>query len=65
MLHNEPGRIEREKRTVAAMVRIYCRAHGHGRAKDEALCAECAALLEYSHARLTRCACFNNSPRSI
>lgn len=56
VLIEESGRIEREKKTVAAMVRIYCCAHGHARAKGEALCAECATLLDYSHRRLTACA---------
>jgi len=43
----------RELRTIAAMVRLYCRGHGHqGRSP---LCAECAALLEYATRRLERC----------
>lgn len=43
----------RELKTIAAMVRLYCRGHGHqgGRAP----CAECAALLEYATRRLERC----------
>lgn len=45
-------RITREKRTVEAMLRIYCRDH-HG--TRGALCGECAELLEYAHARLDRC----------
>ncbi len=43
----------RELRTIEAMVRLYCRGHGHpGRAP---LCAECAALYEYATRRLERC----------
>lgn len=43
----------REQRTIEAMVRLYCRGHGHpGRAP---LCADCAALLEYATRRLERC----------
>jgi len=43
----------RELRTIAAMVRIYCRGHDHGGLSP--LCAECAALLEYATRRLERC----------
>lgn len=44
-------RIEREKETVAFMVRLYCRKkEGHA-----ALCPECHALLAYAYARLERC----------
>lgn len=45
------GRLERERATVAAMVRLFCRAH-HG---GGALCSECAALLAYANYRLDRC----------
>lgn len=44
-------RIEREKRTVEQMVRLYCR-HKEGNA---ALCDDCRALLRYAHARLDGC----------
>jgi hypothetical protein len=47
-----PARIVREKRTVAAMVDIYCHAH-HGTA--DTLCSECSLLLEYARCRLDRC----------
>ncbi len=46
------GRIDREKRTVEAMVRIHCRGvHG---SRGE-LCGECAELLAYSRSRLDKC----------
>ena len=45
-------RIDREKRTIRAMIRIYCRDH-HG-SSDE-LCAECAEILGYAEERLDRC----------
>jgi hypothetical protein len=48
----ESSRIAREKRTVRAMIGIYCRAH-HGRSK--AVCPECTELLDYALARLDRC----------
>jgi hypothetical protein len=45
-------RMAREERTVAAMVRMYCRAH-HARGRE--LCSECRELLEYAHERLLKC----------
>lgn len=45
-------RLAREKRTIRAMVRIYCRGH-HGTAG--ALCAECQTLIDYALCRLDRC----------
>lgn len=44
-------RIEREQKTVAQMIRIYCR-HREG---NRELCADCAALLEYAGKRLANC----------
>ncbi|MDE5812571.1 MAG: nitrous oxide-stimulated promoter family protein [Muribaculaceae bacterium] len=46
-------RIEKEKRIVGLMMRIYCR--GRHQAGKEALCDECAALLAYAQSRLERC----------
>ena len=48
----EVNRRDREKKTVAAMVRLYCRAR-HGVANG--LCADCADLLRYAMARLDAC----------
>ena len=54
---SESARIAREKRTIRAMIRIYCRArHGpsyHGPSK--AVCRECTELLDYALGRLDRC----------
>jgi hypothetical protein len=45
-------RLDRERRTVAAMIRLFCHAqHGGGRE----LCAACADLLRYAEARLAHC----------
>lgn len=45
------GRIEREKRVVALMIRLYCR-----RCEGNAvLCEKCAELMEYACMRLARC----------
>lgn len=44
-------RLERERRTVRAMVELYCAAH-HG---TDGLCAACGALADYADRRLDRC----------
>ena len=46
------NRLDRESRTVAAMVRLYCRDH-HGR--DRALCEDCSRLMAYADSRLEKC----------
>jgi hypothetical protein len=51
-MSSEPRRIAREKRTIRAMVEIYCRAH-HGTAGR--LCGDCDELLDYALCRLDRC----------
>ena len=48
----------REQRTLEAMMAMYCR-HHHG---AEPLCAECAALAEYSQRRLERCVFGDEKP---
>jgi hypothetical protein len=45
------SRLERERRTIAAMVRLYCRDHHHGRE----LCDDCAGLDAYASKRLDLC----------
>lgn len=45
-------RLLREKRTVLAMISIYCRAHHHN---SEALCSECIELAEYAKRRIDAC----------
>ncbi len=45
-------RMVREKRTVEAMIGLYCRGQ-HGAAHD--LCAECAVLADYARLRLQKC----------
>jgi hypothetical protein len=44
-------RIEREKKTVRAMIGLYCRDH-HGAV---GLCGECSDLFEYAERRLDLC----------
>lgn len=49
----DPGpRIAREQRTMAAMMHLWCRRQ-HG--TRGVLCAGCADLLQYAHARLAHC----------
>lgn len=47
----KPLRIEKEKRVVEKMIRLYCKQKGH----HPVLCAECAELLSYAFDRLDRC----------
>ncbi len=49
---SESARIAREKHTIRAMVRIYCRAH-HG--PSQVVCRDCSELLEYASSRLDHC----------
>lgn len=48
----EGPRIKREKKTVNAMINLYCHKH-HG--TDDKLCPECKELQEYAMLRLSRC----------
>jgi hypothetical protein len=48
------ARIDREKKTIQAMIGIYCRAKHAERKKGE-LCPECRTLLEYAWTRLDHC----------
>ena len=45
--------MDRERRTIDAMVRIYCRDHHGTKRKD--MCGECSDLREYAFSRLERC----------
>lgn len=45
-------RIEREKKTVNAMIALYCKVHHE---PSDKLCPECQELVLYSNARLDRC----------
>jgi len=53
-----PGRLNRERRTIAAMVAIYCRDHHHARG----LCENCAALEAYARQRIDRCVYGSEKP---
>jgi len=47
-----PANLVRDQKTVAAMVRIFCRDH-HG--THGGLCDGCSRLLDYAHGRLAKC----------
>jgi len=49
---SQSRRTQREKRTIRAMIAIYCRGHGHG---GGPVCPECQELMDYALARLDRC----------
>jgi hypothetical protein len=52
----ETPRIRRELKTIAAMLRIYCRDHHGAAARSEAgVCAACAGLQDYARQRLAAC----------
>jgi hypothetical protein len=48
----EGPRIRREKKTIDAMIRFYCRKK-HG--TRDTLCPECSELYEYAMLRLSKC----------
>jgi len=48
-----PANIVRDKRTMAAMVEIYC--HDLHQTRGRTLCPTCRALRAYADARLTHC----------
>jgi len=52
-------RLEREWKTMQAMVRCYCRAH---HAAGSALCGECQGLLDYAARQLERCRLGGHKP---
>lgn len=45
-------RMDRERRTLDVMIRLYCRGR-HGTVSG--LCPDCAALRDYAHLRLEKC----------
>jgi hypothetical protein len=49
----EHPRITREKKTIKAMVGIYCK--DHHETKGGELCPECTEFLTYAHMRLDKC----------
>jgi hypothetical protein len=54
-------RIAREKQTMDAMIRIYCRDKHRG----EVPCAACSELRNYAHCRLDRCPYGERKPTCV
>lgn len=53
MKNETEAKREREKRTVALMIRLYC--NGNHKTHGDALCPECMELLQYAVSRSDRC----------
>ena len=53
------SRLRREKKTVGAMVAMYCRAHHGGRGT---LCSNCQKLFDYSRIRIDKCPLKDSKP---
>ena len=51
LYHMAGRRINREKKTIAAMFRVYCR----GKHEEQELCDDCRELLAYAEERLDNC----------
>lgn len=54
MSRRHERRLARERRTMRAMIGMYCRDH-HGGGAAGGLCEECSALLDYAGRRLAAC----------
>jgi hypothetical protein len=46
-------RLEKEKKTIAIMIRIFCKAHH--KTDGKLLCSDCTELLDYAKERLDKC----------
>src|SRR4030066_73734 len=58
-MDSDNSRMRRERKTVEAMVRIYCRRTHH---RGRGLCGECSSLLEYSFNMLDKCPLSEDKP---
>ena len=56
----EDRHLERERRTIATMVSIYCADHHGG--SDGSLCEECGEFLDYAEVRLKKCPYGDDKP---
>lgn len=52
---SDQRRMVREKRTVQAMIDLYCHAQHAEQGHNGDLCPECQALLDYARSRLQKC----------
>ncbi len=61
-MNSAAKRVARERKTIEAMIRLFCREQ-HG-AKHQ-LCAECAGLWSYAQQRLEKCPYGENKPTCV
>jgi hypothetical protein len=56
-MHHRHSRMQREARTIEAMIGIYCQAHHAAQLNTNKgpFCASCADLLAYAQLRLAKC----------
>ena len=54
--------MEREKKTVELMIKMFCATH---HLQDKKVCAECQGLLDYATLRLDKCPFAENKPACI
>jgi hypothetical protein len=56
-MHQRHSRMQREARTIEAMIRIYCQAHHAAQPSTDKspFCTSCADLLAYAQLRLAKC----------
>jgi len=52
MKKREPKKLKREKKTLEAMIRLYCRENHHNK---QQVCQECQELLNYAYTRVEKC----------
>lgn len=57
------SRIEREKKTIRAMIAMYCGSH-HSQKKGN-LCGGCAAVESYALEKINRCPFINDKPTCV
>lgn len=54
-------RLEREKKTLKAMFKMYCKAKHH----TKELCSDCSSLLEFAFRKLDKCPFGNEKPTCL
>ncbi len=59
-MDRKKARILREKKTVEAMIRLYC--HEHHATTGKALCPDCQALRDYAFLRVKKCVFKEDKP---
>jgi hypothetical protein len=59
MKHNSQKSIQRERKTIEVMIRIYCQGQ---HASSGGICEICRGLLDYARERLSRCPFKDDKP---